>query len=87
MKEVNLTKAAEYYEKADELGSIDATYNLGHLYHKGEYPNKEGKDMVILLDPLTFIESYLAPLIDDLHRRKSLGTPLELYSVLNVLSS
>ena len=46
MKEVNFTKATEYYERADELGSIDATYNLGHLYHKGDYPGTDGKDIV-----------------------------------------
>jgi len=45
VKDVNFTKATEYYERADELGSIDATYNLGHLYHKGDYPGTDGKDI------------------------------------------
>lgn len=43
VKEVNLTKAVEYFDKSDTLGSPDAAYNLGHLYHTGKHP--EGRDL------------------------------------------
>ena len=39
-----MTKAVEYFEEADKLGSIDAAYNLGHMYHIGSYPGKK-RDM------------------------------------------
>ncbi len=44
MKEVNLTKAVEYFDRSDALGSPDAAYNLGHLYHTGQHP--DGRDLV-----------------------------------------
>ncbi|CAK8696804.1 protein sel-1 homolog 3-like isoform X2 [Clavelina lepadiformis] len=40
-KEVNMTKAMEYFEQADKLGSVDAAYNIGHMYHTGKYPGKK----------------------------------------------
>ena len=40
-----MTKAVDYFEKADKLGSIDAAYNLGYMHHTGKYPGKE-RDMV-----------------------------------------
>lgn len=43
VKEVNLTKAVEYFDRSDALGSPDAAYNLGHLYHTGQHP--DGRDL------------------------------------------
>ena len=48
-----MTKAVEYFEKADKLGSIDAAYNLGYMHHTGKYPGKE-RDMVRLNDICRF---------------------------------
>merc|ERR1739838_522460 len=43
VKEVNFTKAVEYFERSDALGSPDAAYNLGHLYHTGQHT--DGRDL------------------------------------------
>jgi len=42
-KEVNYTKATEYFERSDSLGSPDAAYNLGHMFHTGKHP--EGRNL------------------------------------------
>ena len=36
-----MTKAKDYFEQSDELGSVDAAYNLGLMYHTGKYPGSE----------------------------------------------
>lgn len=40
-KEKNKVKAVEYFEKADEMNNVDAAYNLGHMYHIGDYPGEK----------------------------------------------
>ena len=37
--EKNSTKAAHYFHRSHKLGNKDASYNLGHMFLKGRYPN------------------------------------------------
>ncbi|KAH3868549.1 hypothetical protein DPMN_031698 [Dreissena polymorpha] len=43
--ERDMTKAAEYYERAYRLSDVDATFNLGIMHMYGKYPGLE-KDVV-----------------------------------------
>ena len=59
-----MTKAVEYFEKSDKLGSIDAAYNLGYMYHTGKYPGKD-RDMAsisIILSLCSTLHCVLHPL-------------------------
>nr|CAB3265949.1 protein sel-1 homolog 3-like [Phallusia mammillata] len=44
-KEVDMDKAREYFEQAEELGSADASYNLGMMHYTGKYGLKRDKKM------------------------------------------